>query len=254
MRAARPRCAAAFVCAALALNGVQTLQAQTAPAQTAQAQTAPAQTGQAQTGFGTSNGLSLPDIPVLTIEPDRLFAGTLFGQRLTSDLEVRGTRLAAENRRIEAELAQEESELTARRPGMEPAEFRALADDFDARVQRVRSEQDEKARFLTQSSDAAQRQFLQAIAPILETLMIEQGASVILDRRAVFLSADASDVTDAAIARIDAILGDGVNPVAPKGTGETDGAEQIGQMGGAAGGDPQTAPAAPDDAAGPAQD
>lgn len=175
---------------------------------------------QPQTGlpaFSQGAALSLPDIPVLTIEPDQLYARSLFGVRLTSELEARGIRLAAENRRIEAELADEESELTARRAELAPIEFRQLADDFDARVQRVRAEQDEKARFLAQSSDAAQRAFLQAIAPILETLMIEKGASVILDRRAVFLSADASDVTEAAIVRIDSALGDGLVVAPPTG-------------------------------------
>ncbi len=39
--------------------------------------------------------------------------------------------------------------------------------------------------------------------------MNENGASVILDRRAVFLSADASDITASAIARIDEELEDG---------------------------------------------
>jgi hypothetical protein len=48
------------------------------------------------------------------------------------------------------------------------------------------------------------------IAPYMQRLMQEKGASVILDRRAVFVSADASDVTLEAIARIDSGLGEGV--------------------------------------------
>ena len=156
-----------------------------------------------------AQSLSMPDIPVITIEADRLFGATLFGQRLASDLEKRGTLLAAENRRIETELAEEESALTAQRPATDPSEFRDLADAFDARVQKVRAEQDEKARRLAALSEQAQRAFLQAIAPVLETLMNERGASVILDRRAVFISADASDITASAIARIDELIGEG---------------------------------------------
>lgn len=159
--------------------------------------------------IGQGGGFTLPDIPVLTIEPDRLFAGTLFGQRLAKDLEALGLQLVSENRRIEGELADEESELTGLRQTMEPAEFRKLADDFDAKVTSARVAQDEKARALAARSDQAQRSFLQAIAPILEGMMTENGASVILDRRAVFLSADASDITASAIARIDEQLADG---------------------------------------------
>lgn len=158
---------------------------------------------------GMAQSLSMPDIPVITIEADQLFAATQFGQRLASELEARGTQLAGENRRIEAELADEESELTALRPTMDPIEFRDLADAFDARVQQVRDEQDDKGRRLSAVSDQAQRGFLLAIAPVLERMMNERGASVILDRRAVFLSADASDITAQAVARIDEALGTG---------------------------------------------
>lgn len=154
-------------------------------------------------------GLALPDIPVLTIEADRLFAATKFGQSLTRDLEQRGNRLAAENRRIESDLASEEADLTERRAELDAVTFRDLADAFDSKVQKFRAEQDEKARALAVLSDQAQREFLKSIASILEAMMTEQGSSVILDRRAVFLSADVSDITEAAVARIDMEIGEG---------------------------------------------
>lgn len=156
-----------------------------------------------------STGFALPDIPVLTIEPSRLFADTQFGQRLSKEIETRGSQIASENRRIEKELADEESELIEKRANMEPVAFRELADEFDNRVTSARAAQDDKARALAALSDQAQRAFLQSIAPILEEMMNENGASVILDRRAVFLSADASDITVSAIARINERLSDG---------------------------------------------
>lgn len=158
--------------------------------------------------LGQSGGFNLPDIPVLTIEPDKLFAGSAFGQRLSAEIERRGTLLAAENRRIEGELADEEGELTGLRPTLSSEDFRKLADAFDDKVISKRAEQDEKARVLALTSEQAQRDFLQAIAPILEQMMNEKGAGVVLDRRAVFLSIDATDITAAAIARIDRDVSD----------------------------------------------
>lgn len=177
-------------------------------------------TGQAS---AQSTGFSLPDIPVLTIEPDMLFAGTRFGQRLSKDIEARVAQHAGENRRIEKELADKESELTGLRETMEPTEFRLLADAFDARVVLARNAQDVKARAIASLSEQAQNGFLQAIAPVLEAMMNENGASVILDRRAVFLSADASDITADAIVRIDESLADGsaLNEILPQISGET---------------------------------
>ncbi|KAA0921203.1 OmpH family outer membrane protein [Aquicoccus porphyridii] len=153
--------------------------------------------------------LGLPDSPVLTVDLNRLFNETLFGERVASELEAESAVLAAENRRIEAELTAEEKELTERRDAMTPAAFREAADAFDAKVQRIRAEQEAKARALADENENAQRRFLGAARPVLERLMLESGASVLLDTRAVLLSSDAVNVTDAAVDRIDDAIGDG---------------------------------------------
>ncbi len=157
-----------------------------------------------------AGGFSLPEVPVLTIQRERLYSETLFGQSLSGEIAARGRRLASENRTIEQELAEEESELTDLRDTMSPEDFRDLADAFDVKVTAARKGQDEKLRALTQLSEQVERQFLFTIAPFMQRLMLEKGASVVLDRRAVFVSADASDVTLEAIARIDLGLGEGV--------------------------------------------
>ncbi len=153
--------------------------------------------------------LGLPQSAVLTLASDRLFAESAFGQRIAREIEAESAVLAAENRRIEAELTAEEKELTERRKEMEPDAFRALADAFDVKVQATRVAQDAKAHALNQIGETAQGQFLLAARPVLEALMRETGAGVILERSNVVLSANAIDITDLAIERIDAAIGDG---------------------------------------------
>lgn len=148
---------------------------------------------------------------VLVLDTDRLFAETEFGQRLSSDLRTRTEALIEENRRIEAQLTEEEQGLTRRRPSMEPAAFRAEAEAFDTRVQSIRKEQDAKERALQQSVATGRDAFLAAAAPTLGQVMLDRGASVILDRRGVFLSIAAVDITDAAVAALDAEVGDGAD-------------------------------------------
>ncbi|MEO0830160.1 MAG: hypothetical protein AAFY03_06835, partial [Pseudomonadota bacterium] len=63
--------------------------------------------------FGTP--ADVPESAVLTIDQDRLFAGTLYGQRIQRDLRGASTLLAQENREIAAELEEEERALTVRR-------------------------------------------------------------------------------------------------------------------------------------------
>lgn len=140
--------------------------------------------------------------PVLVIDQDRLFAETQLGAQAQADLEARAQDLANENQRIEAELIARERELTELRPTLDPEEFRPLADEFDARVQRLRAEQDEKARELNRARDEARQSFFQGVAGIISGIVREKGAVVVIDRRDVFLSADRIDITDEAIERV----------------------------------------------------
>ena len=153
--------------------------------------------------------LGLPSSPILTIASERLFVDSAFGQRVAREIEAETAVLAAENRRIEAELTAEEQALTDRRAEMDPQAFRTLADAFDTKVQEIRRAQDGKARALARRREEAQEAFFQAARPVLATLMQEAGASVILERASVFLSANATDITDLAITRIDAAIGEG---------------------------------------------
>lgn len=152
--------------------------------------------------------LAVPS-PVLTIDQEALFERSAFGRRTQAEFEEASAALAAENRRIETELEAEERRLTAERPGMDPAQFRELAAAFDERVVEIRRTQDQKARELARRPEEARQEFFRAAVPILTELVRERGAVAILDSRAVILSAEAIDITEQAISRIDAGLGDG---------------------------------------------
>ncbi len=162
-----------------------------------------------------------PASPILVLDQERMLNDTAVADRIAAEVDRRASALAAENRTIEAELSAEELALTERRKTLPVDEFRALADAFDAKVQRIRSEQDAKERALQQMREQERQGFLRRVTPILADIVRERGALVMLDRRTVLLSADSIDITDEAIARIDAALaaapaGDGIlAPVPP---------------------------------------
>lgn len=154
---------------------------------------------------------------VLTIDSERLFLNSDFGKRVAAEIEAAGTDLAAENRRIEAELAEAEQELTDMRASMTPEAFRPLADAFDTRVQTTRQAQAAKSRALNAQLDQEREVFLNAAGPVLELLMQELGASIVLERRTVFISTNSSDITAEAVARLNEKLGAGADaPDAPQ--------------------------------------
>lgn len=164
-------------------------------------------------GFATAQDGKLIRSPILSLDQDRLFAGSEFGQRIEAELLAESATLEAENRQIEAALEAEEKDLTQRRPAMNPEAFRALADAFDTKVQRIRTEQVAKARALGERSEEAQRAFLETARPVLQQMMVDAGAVVIIDPRSVVMSRASIDVTEEATRRIDAIIGDGAKTV-----------------------------------------
>ncbi len=149
--------------------------------------------------------------PVLTIDSERLYRESAFGKRIAAEVEARGAELNAENRQIEAALEVEERELTELRATLEPEAFRDLADAFDQKVQDTRAAQAAKGREIAGDLEVARESFLSAARPVLEQLMREAGAAVILERGLVFVSVSAVDITDQAIAQIDDRLGTGEN-------------------------------------------
>jgi Skp family chaperone for outer membrane proteins len=166
------------------------------------------QPAQAQQNGGLAN-LGVVQSLILTVAPEALYTQSDFGQRITREIEAESAEIAAENRRIEAELTAEERELTELRDSLTPTEFRARAEAFDEKVQRLRREQDEKVRVVGTRNEEARRALLTAAQPVLLQLMEESGAVAVLDRRVVLLSVDSVDITEQAILRVNAEFGDG---------------------------------------------
>lgn len=147
-----------------------------------------------------------PQSIVLVIDQERLLRESQLGASVLAKIEADAVALATENRQIEAELLAEEQALTEQRASLTPEAFSELADAFDEKVQRLRSEQDTKSRALAQAREQAPQAFFGEIGGVLSAIARERGAAVMLERRQVLLSVDTIDVTDEAIARINLAL------------------------------------------------
>jgi len=146
---------------------------------------------------------------ILIMDSERLFVETLYGRRLTEELAEQARALQAENDRIVETLTLEERSLTVRRPEMSPEDFRSESEAFDAKVQEVRRVRDAKNVELQVATAGARAQFEQQVQGILANMMFERGAAMMIEQRDVLLWSRAANITDEAIVRIDAELGDG---------------------------------------------
>ncbi|SNX67671.1 periplasmic chaperone for outer membrane proteins Skp [Cereibacter ovatus] len=161
-------------------------------------------------GLALSGAAAAQSVPqqapaaVAVIDQNRLIADSALGREIEARLQAASRTLVAENRQIEAALEEEERQLTARRASLPQAEFQTLAAEFDARVEAIREAQELKSRSLARQHDEERQRLLQRAVPILAQLMKDRGAAVLLDRGAIVLSLEGADLTDAAIAALDA--------------------------------------------------
>lgn len=165
---------------------------------------------QAQTlDFGEGQPVQAAPNSVLVVDLDRAFRESLFGQRALAEIEATRKEIAEENDRLTAELDAEEEELTVLRDTMPLDQFRTRAEAFNQKVQTIRREQDTKARNFARLTEAENARFLELARPILTEILVRHDATLLDDRRGFFIVLDQADVTDEAIAEINARIGAG---------------------------------------------
>lgn len=174
---------------------------------------------------GTAQGQDVAPLPSQTVSPaplvvrvldeEALFANSLFGQRVLTEIEAASRALEQENAELLEQLTRRETELTQARPTMSPVEFRAAADAFDLEAETIRRNQAEKRGRLASYQEFEQRRFFQLAAPVLQEVLVASGAQVVIDARALILGVDGMDLTRDAIGAVDGALGDGAPSPVP---------------------------------------
>lgn len=156
---------------------------------------------------------SSPDVqapsPILTIDQDALYQRSLYGKALRARVAQELGKLEADSRRIDSELEDEERALTQKRSEMTAVDFAPLAAAFDKKAQDLRAQNAVAVEALRLKEQDGRKQFFTVAAQVLGDFMVERGAAAIIDKGAVIVSLRGLDVTDAVVARIDDVLGDG---------------------------------------------
>ena len=160
-------------------------------------------------------------VPYRILDQDRLLRGSRLGQQILAGIRSAEQALEAENQQIADQLAAEERALTEARTTLSPEEFRTRADAFDARVEQIREERAQASQALTRHSESEAQRFFDTALPILVQMMNDEGVLGLLKPDALILGSDWLDITDAAIARLDASAVDTTDstpPAAPQQT------------------------------------
>ncbi|MDC0565278.1 OmpH family outer membrane protein [Amylibacter sp.] len=143
---------------------------------------------------------------IAVLDQEALFTETMWGKSILNEIEVKVSLLAKENRSIESLLETEELLLTKKRKTISKSEFDVLAFEFDNKVKQIRNEQAIKQRKINDFLNDNKKMFFEKITPILLSFIDELGVEVLLNKDTVALASTGSDITKAAIAKINSQL------------------------------------------------
>jgi Skp family chaperone for outer membrane proteins len=149
-------------------------------------------------------GTPMPKI--LVIDRAAILRGSAVGQSIMK--QVQQLTLAAENglkardQALRAEGAQLQQQLAILAPGVKAAKIKA----FEAKQAALQGEVQKQQGLIQGGVLKARQQVEVALGPILQKIMQERGANLLLDRNAVVLGTVDVDVTGVAIARLNQSL------------------------------------------------
>jgi Skp family chaperone for outer membrane proteins len=193
---------AALAAASLALGTATTLAQQTAPAKPAAA---------------AATAKRAPAAVILFLDRATVLRQSKVGQDMYKQVETLAKKMetdfAPENKKLQADVQALQQKAAVLAPDARQAEVKKLEARRQAFQKKVQDRQAAIQAGLAQSRQKVEK----ALGPILEKIMNERGANLLLDRGLVVLGATDLDVTSTVIARLNTALPKvTVTPVAPK--------------------------------------
>ena len=143
-----------------------------------------------------------PNPKILVIDRAAILRGSVVGQNIMK--QVQALTVSAENglkakdAALRAEGAALQQQLAILAPGVKAAKIRA----FEAKQAALQGDVQKQQGLIQGGVLVARQQVERALGPILQKIMAERGANLLLDRNAVVLGTVDVDVTNAAIQRL----------------------------------------------------
>jgi outer membrane protein len=148
--------------------------------------------------------LQAPAPTLIVIDFERILLESKAGKSVTQQLQQRAGTFQKTFQQQEADLNTAQQELVRQQSILAQDAFSAKARDLQRRFDELREKEAQANAGLQQSNHDAIVRIQQTIKPILEDIMKERGANVVLNRGAVTLiSDDRFDITEDALKRLD---------------------------------------------------
>lgn len=153
---------------------------------------------------------------IIVVDMDRVGADSAAGKSGQTQLKAKLDSLQARGKVLANQLRTEEETLLKARQAntMAPEAFQAKVKDLQTKQNNARTELGNRENELQRSQAFVRQQIFNAVGPIVQAVMRERGATIVLAREAALAVSPTLDVTAEVIRRLDAAL-PRVNATAP---------------------------------------
>ena len=153
---------------------------------------------------------------IIVVDMDRVGAESAAGKSGQTQLKSKLDSLQARGKTLADQLRSEEETLLKARQAntMAPDAFQAKVKELQTKQNSARTELGNRENELQRSQAFVRQQIFNAVGPIVQAVMRERGASIVLAREAALAVSPTLDVTAEVIRRLDAAL-PRVNATAP---------------------------------------
>lgn len=153
---------------------------------------------------------------IIVVDMDRVGVESAAGKSGQTQLKAKVDSLQARGKALADQLrGEEETLLKARQANtMAPEAFQAKVKDLQTKQNNARNELGNREQELQRSQAYVRQQIFNAVGPIIQAVMRERNASIVLTRDAALAVSPSLDVTAEVIRRLDAAL-PRVNATAP---------------------------------------
>ena len=140
---------------------------------------------------------------ILVVDLDRAYKSSKFGKLIRKNFELENQSFNEENDAILDSLKREEIKLTKERASLSPENFSKAAKAFDKKAVAIRAVRLDKIRLVDKKFQELKPLFYNQIRPIIEKIMREYDASIILEKNSVVWSLASIDITSIIVERVD---------------------------------------------------
>jgi outer membrane protein len=148
----------------------------------------------------------LPTPKILIVDRAEVLRRSAVGQSIMKQVQALATNAENSLKGRDAALRTEGQQLQQQLAILSPAVKAAKIKAFEAKQAALQRDVQNQQSLIQGGLMVAREQALRTLGPILQKIVVERGANLLIDRNAVVVSAAGYDITDIAVARLNQAL------------------------------------------------